>query len=914
MPPDLCADVADDVFGNPRRSYPEYPHGAVVEIRVHGVGGEPPSKMARDPHPLLVKGTLLAGFFRARRPVVACCDLNGDQRVHVREVLAWGGQTSGTIRHAFWILLAPFALFNVAGRMHVANDERRAAVHRAVCRVLALTMTLSVVAIMCGIAFDLLAVQCGLLGDPCLGGPADRRGPVAPLRFFGGDTIGQLGIAALLPVLVVMGLWYAGRYGATTLEAHAPTMTPAEERQGGEPVHLADARFWRNAWPTSRLRALHASAGFAWIGMTLALCLVALVDTSWYVWPLVAAVQALVVAIAMGLSCVPGVASPGRSRQLHAVLALIRFVSLGLLVTTVGAATLRNQVTELSAAPGLPDSTVAGAILVAGGVAIVWWAWGAFRLGDRRTPDVGIVANLFLAGGALVVGWAVSQLWPDLVALSSPSVPELGAVDFRWVPGWVGDLFPGLFAPPYIGLVVLVGVQLLLLVALVVAAFDTKVAGKKRPDASQLDDGSPVFANLSAVVVAVLSLLLLTAVGAALHALTLDWLGDRVPGSAAQPPVAVPLVLPWWHTLIAVVVALLIPFIGGVVWVVFARRRVAPSPAQVRQHLLGGYPDPRVPDEDTDTERLQTIAKLWTTQRLLRDGGQMLLWIVGTASVAIAVIATLLVTTRNVGDDLWLTTTAVFIVSLIPIGGVTLIRSSLRDPEARRKAGAAWDVLTFWPRVTHPFAPPCYGEALVPMLEEHIDFLLDPPPDGDGPRAYRVLLAGHSQGSMIALATLARLDPDTRAAIGFVTYGSPISILYERYYRGTFQTTTDPNIIDTVATARSWHHLFAMTEPFAFPFWPVQEAPDCPPDHWAGWRVTRLLPQVRGVECPACDANAAPRRADLLVRDPEWWTFGGTGPTTPTGHSAYHNHQDVDDHIRTVACDLAVTIPAAAPR
>src|SRR5690606_28012632 len=47
--------------------------------------------------------------------------------------------------------------------------------------------------------------------------------------------------------------------------------------------------------------------------------------------------------------------------------------------------------------------------------------------------------------------------------------------------------------------------------------------------------------------------------------------------------------------------------------------------------------------------------------------------------------------------------TAAFLAGLVLLG-----RRAYSDPGLRRTVGTLWDVATFWPRATHPLAPPCY--------------------------------------------------------------------------------------------------------------------------------------------------------------------------------------------------------------
>jgi hypothetical protein len=49
-----------------------------------------------------------------------------------------------------------------------------------------------------------------------------------------------------------------------------------------------------------------------------------------------------------------------------------------------------------------------------------------------------------------------------------------------------------------------------------------------------------------------------------------------------------------------------------------------------------------------------------------------------------------------------------------------------------------------------------------------------------------LLLAAHSQGSVLAAVAAHRLDPAGRARLGLITYGSPLASLYGRFFPSHF--------------------------------------------------------------------------------------------------------------------------------
>jgi hypothetical protein len=137
---------------------------------------------------------------------------------------------------------------------------------------------------------------------------------------------------------------------------------------------------------------------------------------------------------------------------------------------------------------------------------------------------------------------------------------------------------------------------------------------------------------------------------------------------------------------------------------------------------------------------------------------------------------------------------------------VAQLRRALVDSTARRRFGFFWDVVTFWPRACHPLGPPCYAERSIPELVTRIRRIVGGRAFGpDDPalahqlaelagdfdpllreRHSPVLLVGYSQGSPIAVATLAQLPPDVRAHTALLTMAAPVRRLYGRAFPAYF--------------------------------------------------------------------------------------------------------------------------------
>ncbi|MEZ7005091.1 hypothetical protein [Streptomyces sp. AD55] len=138
---------------------------------------------------------------------------------------------------------------------------------------------------------------------------------------------------------------------------------------------------------------------------------------------------------------------------------------------------------------------------------------------------------------------------------------------------------------------------------------------------------------------------------------------------------------------------------------------------------------------------------------------------------------------------------------------VTWGRRAYKDASARRTIGILWDVGTFWPRAAHPFAPPCYAERAVPDLTWRM---------ATWTRATggRLVLSGHSQGSVLAAAAAWQLAPAVRRRVALLTYGSPLERLYGRWFPAHF----GPHALGSLhREIDCWRNLYRRTDPIGGP-------------------------------------------------------------------------------------------------
>ncbi|MFF7353828.1 hypothetical protein ACFZA1_14400 [Streptomyces filipinensis] len=138
---------------------------------------------------------------------------------------------------------------------------------------------------------------------------------------------------------------------------------------------------------------------------------------------------------------------------------------------------------------------------------------------------------------------------------------------------------------------------------------------------------------------------------------------------------------------------------------------------------------------------------------------------------------------------------------------VTWGRRAYKDASARRTIGILWDVGTFWPRAAHPFAPPCYAERAVPDLTWRMATWTHR-------TGGRLVLSGHSQGSVLAAAAAWQLPPSVRARIALLTYGSPLERLYGRWFPAHFGP---PALAALHRDVACWGNLYRRSDPIGGP-------------------------------------------------------------------------------------------------
>lgn len=290
-----------------------------------------------------------------------------------------------------------------------------------------------------------------------------------------------------------------------------------------------------------------------------------------------------------------------------------------------------------------------------------------------------------------------------------------------------------------------------------------------------------------------------------------DWLdGPGTPGMGAGADIeGPPALLSWQASVIPVLLLLLLP---PVIWL--AARTVR------RARRMGPGIEAEYEEEHPEPGRTRRIARTRATAALT-DSAPGILGLLSAATLLLGAGAVAGSWLTGEVPGLAMDGTAPFVESVAETAqstgswltgfGVILFvtwgRRAYRDVSARRTIGILWDVGTFWPRAAHPFAPPCYAERAVPDLSSRMCAWT-------GRTRGRLVISGHSQGSVLAAAAVWQLPDPVRHRVALLTYGSPIERLYGRWFPAYFGRVPLAGLQRSVDC---WRNLWRATDPIGGP-------------------------------------------------------------------------------------------------
>lgn len=262
---------------------------------------------------------------------------------------------------------------------------------------------------------------------------------------------------------------------------------------------------------------------------------------------------------------------------------------------------------------------------------------------------------------------------------------------------------------------------------------------------------------------------------------------------------------------------------------------------------------------------------------------------------------------------------------LLLVGGIGwAIQRSIRSPDVGRKFGVLWDVASFWPREGHPVVPQSYATVVIHDIVTRVEREQQADP------TRKIVLCGHSQGSLIMYAVVLRLlsreiekspnteDPPAAAAgppqfitpsqrcrnLSLLTYGSQLRWIYGRAFPAHLNFQSHCHLIG--ALDGRWINLIRPTDPVGGSVlsWDVRrnatgdsfvgeilDVTSEEPLHWKpasgrvvndpGWSTDRP-PRIRYLEMgnerwlpdpPPVVEYAFSRGHSNYVRDPAWPRF-----------------------------------------
>ncbi|MER7759017.1 hypothetical protein [Streptomyces sp. NPDC097619] len=778
-----------------------------LELLVHGVAGATPEELLGDPRTVRVTGDTTAAVFRRAEDADAEDRPERDPGPPIPEAYCWSRLTSGNGARALWLLLLPFMVVNLAhwNRPAAAASTRTVRLYGVLVRLVALSLTVLLVAAACEVALDLVAWQCA--GDArCAAarGPLELLGPgSAPAQ-----PGRRLALAALVPAALTGLLWYLAHRTWSAYEsqpppqaappaAEGPALAPVPDPAPGATAPEPDGKSAPGRAPGAVRGADSDPApeedrdlGADPLGR----------PGFWYGRRLVA-----------------------RLRAAHTAAGLL---------TVAAAVSVPTAARDRRAAPG---STLDAAgwviqgLLAAAALAVVVVVCRRGRAERRPDPARDLALTRALTAGAL----ALLLIAAGYAAWDRP--------DWRSAGRLPGDAV--------FGLLVLLQAVLVLGSAVTAARLHRRAPD---PRAALRGLGGPAVAMLAC------------ALGGVMSGGVARWVADRLDdGAGAGAPLPGPPVLLSWQAAVLppLAVVLLLLAAGFAVRGLALRRRLTAG-------IAAEYPGQGVdPARSRSVAGARAAATLTDAVPWLAAAVAVLSLVLGAAAVAGAWLTgrvpgeaargshPLLTAAAEAAQDAgsWLTGFAFLLF-------VTWGRRAYRDPAARRTVGILWDVGTFWPRAAHPFAPPCYAERAVPDLTWRIT-------TWTARTGGRVVLSGHSQGSVLAAAAVRQLPPEVRARVALLTHGSPLARLYGRWFPAYF----GPEPLSALhRDLVCWRNLWRDTDPIGGPVLGAADDVDLGPlkDPLAYGRTAEhpLPAPLLGHEDYQADPVFAAERQALLAR------------------------------------------------
>ena len=727
---------------------------------MHGVSGTPPESMLGHPHVQRVAGDKNAGFYRRWWESAGW---GADSSVDRLEAYSWSGLTAGSGQRALWLLLTPFMLVNMAywavphppeAILGQESDDGRTSRRNRVRRLTGdAVQRLFAMSITLWFVVAVIVVSMDFVGWQCGRPDATCVQHIGWLGFLDWGWLAAPGRRLAVTAVVPIALVSLLWWLANKTWQ---LETDGAKMPSAEPTDLKTPLENRRVWNGALpLRRLRSVHITAAFVMIALLLTVPLAGPRWpFAWNRPASGAWVTVAAQ--------------------VLATIEILLLALSILTL----LWRKLTDRPE-PGRPDD-----------------------VDPPKRDTFSALPRLAL----VVVGFAV--LLASVAAPDEVSGDRLAPLP--WVAGTVQTI-----AAAQVALFCAVGVILVWL------CWDRR--RNPRPTADY--PPAPAWHGFAPAVLLLAGSALAGAFAAGLALTVGHALGKPAPALDGADALVTPVVYFWAAALSVPVAAWAIVLAVAGVWRVRKQTdtilrppggRVAPAyPSAVLGPLLAD----RSRHGEPAALRARQIALAWARSTVGDIGQRLMSWF-ALPVVALLVVGTILyVANRGIADarfrfavNLGDLLVVAFVAGLLYVG-----RTAYRNPRFRRSVGVLWDVGTFWPRMTHPLAPPCYAERAVPDLVQRIEYYRR--------SGGRVVLSCHSQGTVLGAATLMQLTKEQTKNVAFLTYGSPLTRLYARFFPshfggialtrlGDFLHTHEAGVVPPPARdCWPWRNLYRPTDP-----------------------------------------------------------------------------------------------------
>jgi hypothetical protein len=812
----------------------------VLELRVHGVNGGTPEQNLHDPSPIRVAGDDTAGFYRRRAEL----DSGPERTV---EAYNWSSINSKKSIRAWWLVLFPFAAANFAGWLLPKDlDPWQRVLAQIIARLIAATTTVIATLGMALVFVDLIGVQCAGL-EGCTGGFMwGWVGSVASWGPLDGEPVRLAVTYSLIPVVAFVVLWLLGRH-SHAYEEYGLTPPATADPVGGfvDEIRMDRIEFWQAPDVVHVQALLHAAVTLGSLTTVLAFAIRELAPDGQHNGVLYGLGIAGLTIVFGGVLALIGVSTmrqiPRRSlRKQDAPFWKPRWswIPVGVAVGLFGAVLWLGWITATPVAgtDQPPLDAIRNGLIAAAVTGFALVLAMAFIAGAFRTALMSLLAGVavFLVASrtsnAVAAPYRVDALSATQWLLVAVVFAIVGIVVYRSRIGAMAD-------PPrpqdhqsnpfwIYGSTALIVVcvvaaflrednlwfrlaAVLIPVVYLTVQFVVQIRhGHDYPAKETMREG--VAAVIAALAVA--SVLTLVSSGAIFvaqrlgpaQALPQIGLGDNCPAGS----ICYPAEIGWFSLTVVAGFAVLIASVLLRLALLYLLRWRQQAPAicseydDVTNLPPGTYDEAGTCHPSHAPNRLR-FAERAAKARWFANITDDIDWVVGagvatTLTLVVAASASRIAQLLPREGQTVVFGFASWAIGFVIVGGALLVWRARESRQLRATLGILWDVMSFFPRRFHPLAPPCYAErAVIDLRNRVIHATTRGNPDATDPGC--VLLAGHSEGSLISTAALLTLLPENLADqqhvnapghpqptgrelehVAFVTYGCMLQRLYSR--------------------------------------------------------------------------------------------------------------------------------------